>query len=403
MNTELNLKELVKSNSNTKVKSIKITNNNQKSKRKIRTKSKTKSFSSLLSSDLNVNIKKSMYPKVPKLVAIGDIHGDLVVAIKALKLAKVINESIPNTTKDISKINWCGGNTIVVQLGDQIDRVRPNELVNDLCAVNDSELNQDEGSDLKIICLFEKLHQQAIKQNGALFSILGNHELMNIEGDFRYVSPKEFKEFGTFFKEKKEDKGNMPYGYSSRKRVFQPGGVLSKKLANTRYSIIQIGSWIFVHGGIGPQLAQDYTIDDINHNIKQWLLGNSDPTIKHHINTLYNNDDDTYSPFWTRVFSDLDEWNEEYHTTLFKKTLELLNKKNKRTSRTQIKGMIVGHSPQFMYNKCLNSSCDNALWRVDVGASRAFGLFGGKKQNYNRKVQILEIINDKEFNILREK
>ena len=280
MNTELNLKELVKSNSNTKVKSIKVENTNQKSKRKIRTKSKVKTYNSLLSSDLNVNIKKSLYPKVPKLVAIGDIHGDLVVAIKALKLAKVIDDSIPNTTKDINKINWCGGNTIVVQLGDQIDRVRPNEFVNDLCAANDSELNQDEGSDLKIICLFEKLHQQAIKQKGALFSILGNHELMNIEGDFRYVSPKEFKEFGIFFKEKKEDKSEMPYGYSSRKRVFQPGGVLSKKLANTRYSILQIGSWIFVHGGIGPQLAQDYTIDDINLNIKQWLLGNTDPIIK---------------------------------------------------------------------------------------------------------------------------
>ena len=57
----------------------------------------------------------------------------------------------------LNLINWEGGNTFVVQLGDQIDRVRPNKLVNDLCAPRDSGLVDDEGSDLKIIWLFEKL------------------------------------------------------------------------------------------------------------------------------------------------------------------------------------------------------------------------------------------------------
>ena len=155
---------------------------------------------------LNINIKKSRYPKVKKLIAIGDIHGDLSVAIKSFKLAEVIDINIPINNTHITKIKWIGGKTVVVQLGDQIDRVRPNELVNDLCSEDDPELNQDEGSDLKIICLFEKLHKEAIEQGGALFSILGNHELMNVEGDFRYVSPKEFKEFGRYFKEKKIQK-----------------------------------------------------------------------------------------------------------------------------------------------------------------------------------------------------
>ena len=71
---------------------------------------------------LNINIKKSRYPKVKKLIAIGDIHGDLSVAIKSLKLAEVIDINIPNNTKDINKIKWIGGKTVVVQLGDQIDR-----------------------------------------------------------------------------------------------------------------------------------------------------------------------------------------------------------------------------------------------------------------------------------------
>lgn len=350
---------------------------------------------------LDINIKKSRYPKVKKLIAIGDIHGDLVVAIKALKLAQVIDINIPNNTKDINKIKWIGGKTVVVQLGDQIDRVRPNELVNDLCTANDPELNQDEGSDLKIICLFEKLHKEAIEQGGALFSILGNHELMNVEGDFRYVSPKEFKEFGVFFKEKKNESSKYPYGYETRKKVFSPGGLLAKKLSNTRYSIVQIGSWLFVHGGITPQLAHDYTIDEININVKNWLSNNIQKDTIEHINKIYN-DNETYSPFWSRLFSDLDEWEEDKNTKLFKLTIDILNKKNNRTPRTSIKGMIVGHSPQFYYNKGINSSCDNCIWRVDIGASRAFGLVTNSKVNYNRKVQVLEIIDDKKFRILRE-
>ena len=46
-----------------------------------------------------------VYPKVNKLVAIGDIHGDLSVAIKALKLAGVISMNVPDNFRDISKIN----------------------------------------------------------------------------------------------------------------------------------------------------------------------------------------------------------------------------------------------------------------------------------------------------------
>ena len=147
-------------------------------------------------------------------------------------------------------------------------------MVNDLCAPRDSGLVDDEGSDLKIIWLFEKLNSQAIKKGGAVISVLGNHELMNVEGDFRYVSPREFKEFATFFKEKNKNDG-FPHGYESRKRVFSPGGAIAKKLGSSRYSIVQVGSWVFVHGGISPRLANEYT-DNINTIIKDWLHGKTD-------------------------------------------------------------------------------------------------------------------------------
>ena len=115
------------------------------------------------------------YPRVSRLVAIGDIHGDLSVAIKSLKLAGVINLSVPNNIINVDNIEWIGKNTFVVQIGDQIDRARPGSLNdNSLCDESDSELYQDEGSDLKIFSLFENLHKQAQKQGGAVLSLLGN-------------------------------------------------------------------------------------------------------------------------------------------------------------------------------------------------------------------------------------
>ena len=103
------------------------------------------------------NIFRSQYPSVKKLVAIGDVHGDLQATIKALKLAGVVSTDVPNDTFDITKIRWTGKDTWVVQLGDQIDRVRPSLLVNDMCPDNDDSICDDEGSDLKIICLFNNL------------------------------------------------------------------------------------------------------------------------------------------------------------------------------------------------------------------------------------------------------
>ena len=344
---------------------------------------------------LNINC---MFPKVSKLVAIGDIHGDLSVAIKSLKLAGVIPMETNDNLKDISKINWTGGNTYVVQLGDQIDRVRPEKLYNNLCC-EDNDIIEDEGSDLKIICLFERLNNQALKYGGALISILGNHELMNVDKDFRYVSPKEFHEFGNFFKGKLEFNSKLPYGYKERLDAFKPGGILSKKLAITRFSVVQVGSWLFVHGGITPECANDYSLNEINYYIRRWLYGDESYENMKHINKLYHNDDDEYSPFWSRKFSDMEEWSDANCVNEFNKTLQYLNLKNKKNESNMIKGMIMGHSPQFMYDKCINSSANNRIWRVDVGASRAFG----EIDDDNRLVQVLVIKNDKDFSILREK
>ena len=361
------------------------------------------SSTSFNTNNLNVEKASCIFPPQQKIVAIGDIHGDLSVAIKALKLANVIDLRIPDTQIDISKINWTGGNTFIVQLGDQIDRVRPSKLFNSLCMETETDLYEDEGSDLKIMCLFDRLNLQAQKVGGAVLCVLGNHELMNVDGDFRYVSPKEFREFGNYFNGKFEYNADKPYGFKERKEVFEPGGIIAKRLANNRYSVVQVGSWIFVHGGISPPCAEEYSLNDINLYIKKWLLGDKTPNTMRHVHNLYHRDDDEHSPFWTRIFSDLDEWQNLNSIKEFNKTLHNLNIKNRNLTDQKIKGMVMGHSPRFMYNKGINSSYNNRIWRVDVGSSRAFGKIENNADCANRLVQVLVINNDNSFAIIKEK
>ena len=364
-----------------------------------RKKSLKKNSSSMNDIFQNYDIERCMFPKVSKLVAIGDIHGDLSVAIKALKLGGVIDNSIPDDTRDINNIHWTGGDTYVVQLGDQIDRVRPTKLFNNLCSEEDSDLVKDEGSDLKIISLFENLHREAKRAGGALFSIFGNHELMNVDGDFRYVSPREFHEFGNFFNGKYEQNSQYPFGYKERLEVFKPGGLLSCRLALTRYSVLQIGSWLFVHGSISPRCASQYSLNDINSSIKNWLLGKG----TENIGELYHTEQDDDSPFWSRIYSDMDEWDEQRGVNSFKQTINNLNIKNLRNSNNIIKGMVMGHSPQFMYNRGINSSYDNRIWRVDIGASKAFGEVGSTPECMHRRVHVLIIEDNEKFHIVKEK
>ena len=129
-----------------------------------------------------------MYPKVRRLIAIGDLHGDLAVTLTSLRLAKVIPQNIYYNVKDVS---WCGGDTWVIQLGDQIDRCRPDNWKKN-CIEDLNDVTEDEGNNMMIIQIFQKLDVMAKAHGGRVLGMLGNHELMNVDRDFRYVSSKVF-------------------------------------------------------------------------------------------------------------------------------------------------------------------------------------------------------------------
>lgn len=351
--------------------------------------------------DFKITNIKSYYPLPDgaKLVAIGDLHGDYVATIKSLKLAGVIplNTSYDTEPEDIP---WIGYDTHVVQAGDQVDRCRPSSWYRDVCA--DDNTYKDEGSDLKIMRLLDNLNLEAQKMGGAVISILGNHELMNCVGDFRYVSPLEFEEFGEYFNAKKtQHKRVFPYGYKERKQAFSPGGIIAKRFAALRHAIVQVGNWVFVHGGITPVLAEKYTLDEMNEGIKKWLLGGRDRKTKEIFNDLYEDDEDGI--FWTREFGDLANWSFGSSDRLFQKTVDLLNQKNERNIKNYVEGIIMGHTPQYMNMRGINSSCDGKCWRVDVGASKAFGPFTkSDEENRYRKCSVL-VLKDGKTKILKEK
>jgi hypothetical protein len=143
-------------------------------------------------------------------------------------------------------------------------------------------------------------------------------------------------------------------------------------------------------------------VKEINLVVRKWLLGkltNDEEvpgvgTIKDIISN-YN-----VSPFWPRFFGQLKPGLPMSHhicRNKLKPTLDIY----------EVNGMVVGHTPQFMYGRGINSTCNRKLWRVDVGMSSAFTKFTKGKAKRSRKVQVLEIKNDgadpkKDFSILAE-
>ena len=122
---------------------------------------------------------ESVYRK--RLVAIGDLHGGqssssllpAALYIAARPHAKLIKVDLEHARKILhlagiidTEGNWAGGDDILVQTGDIVDR---------------GTYAWD------IYRMMQSLRGQASGQGGRVVSVLGNHEVMNAIGDWRYV------------------------------------------------------------------------------------------------------------------------------------------------------------------------------------------------------------------------
>nr|QFG73823.1 MAG: hypothetical protein [Megaviridae environmental sample] len=319
------------------------------------------------------------YPPLPdrissadRIVAIGDVHGDWDFTIHILQnIAKVIKIK---ETENSCKISWVAEpkNTIVVQLGDQIDSCR-----SDACRMQKQQ--NDKAEDVKILKFFTYLHKLARREGGAVYSLLGNHETMNVQGNTAFVSYENMHAFD----------GNP----NNRIKVFRPGGEMAKFMACTRQSALIIGSWLFMHAGLTKQLAEKYSITELNDVVRRWMLNLLTPE---NINEILSSEREGDSPFWNRLFGDVIDNIKKNNGDYTNKCKELLD----GLETWDVSNLVVGHNIQKLQpdNNFINSVCSRKIWRIDTGASRSFQEHA--QTNEGRRPQIIEIIDDKHVNIL---
>ncbi len=203
-----------------------------------------------------------------RIVAVGDLHGDYEAWRDIAQAAGIMD----------GKGNWSGGETVLVQLGDQTDR----------------------GPDsLKIIRSLQSLAEGASKAGGKLVVLLGNHEAMNVIGDLRYVHPGEYAAFADRKSKRRRDLtwnanrelieagyaaldpplepeqakqrwyAETPLGKLEHRRAWMPGGELGEWAAG-RPAIVYIGKTLFVHGGLSAERSVE-PIETINARISAAL------------------------------------------------------------------------------------------------------------------------------------
>ncbi|MGA2924210.1 MAG: metallophosphoesterase [Candidatus Sulfotelmatobacter sp.] len=200
------------------------------------------------------------------VVAIGDVHGDFDDFVAILKQVGLID----------AQHHWTGGKTTLVQVGDVLDRgPKPREAMD----------------------LLMSLEKEAPQASGRVVSLLGNHEMMNIMGDLRYVTAVNYASFAEANSEERQRSAFQAYmkwrgshaellaelapplelteeewmarhpaGFIERREAFGPKGSYGKWLRE-HSALADIGGVIFVHGGIHPDLAQ-MKLDAINARIR---------------------------------------------------------------------------------------------------------------------------------------
>lgn len=171
------------------------------------------------------------FSNVDRVVAIGDVHGAYPEFVQALKGTGLVDGGL----------RWTGGRTHLVSTGDLFSR-------------------GDEA--LKVVELLMRLQGEAAAAGGAVHPLLGNHEVMSLTGDLRYVSPGEFATYATREGETHDAAIGARPGYLERMQALAPEGRIGRWLLQ-RPVMITINDDLFVHGGLSDKLVGQ-TLEQLN-------------------------------------------------------------------------------------------------------------------------------------------
>ncbi len=184
---------------------------------------------------------------VERIVAISDVHGAIEAMSATLSKAGVVDE----------EQGWNGGATHLVVTGDILDR----------------------GPDSrKVMDLLMRLEGEAEDAGGRVHLLLGNHEVMNLIGDLRYVSKEEYAAFADdesqedrersfeVYRAGKAEDADMdtlrnefarrnPAGFFGHRRAFSTQGKYGPWLMSKPLMVV-INGTAFVHGGLSPLVAE---------------------------------------------------------------------------------------------------------------------------------------------------
>ena len=305
---------------------------------------------------------------VHRIVAVGDLHGDFAAWRDIARAARLVD----------GKGGWIGGDATLVQTGDVVDR----------------------GPDsLKIVQDLMRLQREALRAHGQVIALVGNHEAMNVTGDFRYVSAADYAAYADSRSAQRREnvytanKEAIEAAYRQRDPKMTDDAIRQTWIDATPLGLLEhqvawrpdgsIGRWIvgnpavavldgniFVHGGISPAYAR-LTIAEINRQVGAALTAQSTAD-----QAILN---DPMGPIWYRGLAD-EVAAESSDASGAPPAPPIESQLETLLSAYGAKRIVIGHTPILSGIAVLYGG---RLIRIDTGISAVF----------NGKVTYLEILD----------
>lgn len=287
-----------------------------------------------------------VYEEPDKILALSDIEGNFDALRKLLQANGVIGQDY----------KWTFGKGHLVVSGDMFDR--GNQVT-------------------ECLWLIYSLEEQAKESGGYVHYILGNHEIMNLSGDVRYVQPKYLNNTTLILKES--------YG-----TLFGENSELGRWL-RTKNIIEKVGGTLFVHGGISEDINNtSLSVDQINQLARPYYgqMDNARNANDETLRLLYGSPSSSSSPFWNRTYYAKEGSAKKTSDKQIDSTLQKFGVRKIVTGHTIIEP---GDKVTAHYNnKVINTDTEHA-----EGKSEALLIEGDKYYRVNVKGERILLENEK--------